>query len=81
MTEIVKRALEQMRKKIDAGDSFLIARRKIIGTPTQKLAKEVMKTEEYVQMLNEHMEKSGYSTKFKLCDNRIVQIRNRDGIV
>lgn len=81
MTEIVKRALEQMRQKIDAGDSFLIARRKIIGTPTQKLAKEVMRTEEYVKMLNEHMEKSGYSTKFKLCDNRIVQIRNRDGII
>ncbi len=57
ITEKVKKALERIKEKVDGGDTIEVARRKIVGTPTDKFAREVMQTQEYVSILNSYMEK------------------------
>lgn len=74
MTERVKKALEQIKHGLDCGESIAMARKKACGTPTSKFAFEVMHTEEYVQILNDYMEKIKKPIRYKLNGDRVEWI-------
>lgn len=77
ITEKVKKALERIKEKVDGGDTIEVARRKIVGTPTDKFAREVMQTQEYVSILNSYMEKVGFTARFELTEKGIKPIKRK----
>lgn len=71
LSEKVKQALEQIQACIDSGESISMSRKKVCGTPTSKLAEELMRTQEYVDILNAYMVKIGKPIRYKLVGRRL----------
>lgn len=69
MTDRVKEALEKIRLGLACGESLPVARKKSCGTPTAGFAKQVMYTQEYVDILNEYMIRINKPIRYTLGNN------------
>lgn len=74
MNERIKKALDEIKRGIDCGESIALARKKACGTPTAKFEIQVMHTEEYVQILNDYMEKIRKPIRYKLVGMRLERL-------
>lgn len=73
--EKIQQVLEKFKECIDSGDSIHLSRRKACGKVDNYLAKEMMLTEDYLNILNAYLKAKGCNMVYRREETKIVSVK------